>query len=390
MIQRHLLAALQEILNKGKSVLLLGPRQTGKTTLLQNITADLCISLIQPRERTRYEKDPSQLIDEVEALAETISSPVIIIDEVQKVPELMDVAQDLIDRQIAQLILTGSSARKLKRGQTINLLPGRIIPLYLSPLMLGELHDLSLSLDDLLLFGSMPEVFTTKTHADKTMLLDAYVSLYLEEEVRAEALVRNLSSFSHFLELAANESGFCINTNKLSQQVGVAHTTIANYYQILEDCLITHCIKPFTHSKTRHKMSKTNKYLFFDLGVRRLAAREGETPNLKWFGHLFEQFIGLELIRASTAHPQTQIKYWKDLNGPEVDWLIDHPDRLTPIEVKYTDQPSLHDAKHLNTFLAEYPDKSTKGYIVCRVPRKRKLSDSIYAWPWQDVPALFT
>lgn len=120
------------------------------------------------------------MIDEVEALAETISSPVIIIDEVQKVPELMDEAQDLIDRQVAQLILTGSSARKLKCGQKINLLPGRIIPLYLSPLMLAEIHNPFL--DDLLLFGSMPEVFTTQTHTDKTMLLDAYVSLYLKKK----------------------------------------------------------------------------------------------------------------------------------------------------------------------------------------------------------------
>lgn len=384
-ISRKLTPKLETLLKKGKSILLLGPRQTGKTTLLSKIKADLVISFIQPRVRLQYELDPSSLADEIEHLSTKIKNPLIIVDEVQKVPLIMDVVQDLIDRKCAQFILTGSSARKLKHGSQINLLPGRVMPLHLDSLMLPELPEHNRKLEDLLIYGSLPEIITMESSIDREDMLAAYVTLYLEEEVRSEALVRNLASFAKFLSLATSESGYAVNYAKLSQEIGVARTTIAEYYQILEDCLIAESIEPLTQSKVRHKLSKAKKCLIFDLGVRRLAAGEGAKLPVKTMGHLFEQFVGLELIRQSRIlAPQAKLRYWRDADGPEVDWILESQGQYIPIEVKYTDSPSHRDAKHLVTFMNEYKN-ATDAYIVCRIQRPRKISDRVTALPWQKI-----
>lgn len=388
-INRTIESALYRVLQTGKSVLLLGPRQTGKTTLLKRIEAAMTISLLDPKERLRYERDPGILADEIKAIAESASQkPLVIIDEIQKAPLMMDVLQYLIDEGVAQFILTGSSARKLKRVPTMNLLPGRLIPLTLDALSVVEIPTLPV-LEDLLFYGSLPEIITTVSREEKEALLNAYVTLYLEEEIRMEAIVRRLDRFSRFLELAAVESGLTINYSKLSQLIGVSRTTIADYYQILEDCLIIQRIEPLVKSKTRHKLSKSNKYLFFDMGVRRLAANEGEQASLKTKGLLFEQFVGLELLKQTRQQKQkSRVLYWRDLDGPEVDWVVQTQDRLIPIEVKYTDSPREKDARHLHTFLAEYPE-AKKAYIVCQAPKTMKLSDKVYAIPWQNITRVF-
>ena len=400
-IFRLLTAQINHFLQKGKSILLLGPRQTGKTTLIRQLPAEWYLSLIQPRVRQRYERDPSLLADEVTALAQkhqlaqtqkdsvqkTGRLPLVIIDEVQKVPPIMDVVQGLIDDRVAQFILTGSSARKLKRDKQINLLPGRVIPLFLDPLMLNEYAPTHL--ENSLLYGALPEIVLTPDAHDKEQLLAAYVSLYLEEEIRAEATVRNLAPFSRFLELSASESGYIVNRQRLSQQIGVADSTIASYYQILEDGLMVERIDPLTESKTRQRLSKSAKYLFFDLGVRRLAAGEGLAPTPKHLGHLFEQFVGLECVRLCHLHQgRAKVRYWRDLNGPEVDWVIKFADHYIPIEVKWTDAPKVKDAHHLTLFLNEY-EQAKKGYIVCQTPNRMQLTDQVDAIPWQDLPSLF-
>jgi len=301
----------------------------------------------------------------------------------------MDSAQYLIDKNLGQFILTGSSARKLKRNHDINLLPGRVIPIYLDALMLSELPALIPNLKELLFYGSLPEIILTEDQAMREELLEAYLITYLEEEIRAESVVRNLGNFARFLELAASEAGYMINLASLSKKIGVSSTTIESYYQILEDCLIITRIEPISESKTRHRLSKAQKYLFFDLGVRRVAAREGTRPPLKYLGHLFEQFIGIELIRqARLTSQRSRIRYWRDLNGPEVDWIIDQPDRLIPIEVKWTDAPSKDDAKHLKLFINEYK-QAEKGYIICRTPNTMKISDQVTAISWKNLEEVF-
>jgi predicted AAA+ superfamily ATPase len=384
-IPRLLEDRIRHTVERGKSVLLMGARQTGKTTLVRQFKSDLSISFVQPDVRQRYEKAPQLLKGEVEALVSDVKGkrPLVILDEVQKVPVILDVVQDMIDRGVADFILTGSSARKLRRGAQVNLLPGRVVAFRMDPFSLREFP--AKDLDERLLYGSLPGILAVQALPDREADLGAYVTAYLEEEIRAEAVVRNIGDFARFLEIAASESGGIINLRKLSQEIGVSHTTIGAYYQILEDCLIAERIEPLTHSKTRKKLTKSDKYLFFDLGVRRLAAREGTKLSRDTMGLVFEQFIGLELLRnAHTNGKGAKLRFWRDPDGPEVDWVVDADGVYTPIEVKWTDNPAPADIRHLEVFLSEYKTVGT-GYVVCRVPRKVKLSDRIFAIPWQSI-----
>ncbi len=387
-IPRHQGGRILKALRRDKSVLLLGPRQTGKTTLAQRLPCCLALSFVQPEVRQRYEKSPSLLTGEVEALKppRPTARPLVFLDEVQKVPKILDVVQDLIDRRKANFILTGSSARKLRRGPSTNLLPGRIVALKLDPFTLTE--GPGQSLDDWLLYGALPGIAAIESRQDKETDLASYVTVYLEEEIRAEAIVRNLGSFARFLEYAASESGQIVNLRKLSQEVGVAHTTIASYYQILEDCLIAERVEPITRSRTRKKLTKAQKYLFFDLGVRRLAAKEGTRLPRETLSLLFEQFVGLELLRASrVSERKIQIRFWRDPDGPEVDWVIEEEGTYLPIEVKWTASPTPRDARHLQLFLSEYP-QARAGYLICQTPRRVKLAERLLALPWQELDSL--
>ncbi|MDP3788776.1 MAG: ATP-binding protein [Candidatus Omnitrophota bacterium] len=388
-IKRLLEARIGHTLGRGKSVLLVGARQTGKTTLVNRFDHDLSVSFVQPDTRQRYEKSPHLLKGEVESLIPSGSGkrPLVILDEVQKVPVILDVVQDLIDRGKANFILTGSSARKLRRGAQVNLIPGRIVAFRMDPFSLQEVP--AKDLNERLFYGSLPGILAVQKQPDREADLESYVTTYLEEEIRAEAAVRNLGDFARFLELAASESGGIINLRKLSQEIGVSHTTIGAYYQILEDCLIAERIEPLTQSKTRKKLTKSEKYLFFDLGVRRLAAHEGTRLPRGNLGMLFEQFIGLELLRSVHTNGRgAKIRFWRDPDGPEVDWVIDNDGCYTPLEVKWTDNPASSDVRHLEVFLSEYKSAKT-GFLVCRVPRKAKLSEKVSALPWQSIDDVF-
>jgi predicted AAA+ superfamily ATPase len=259
--------------------------------------------------------------------------------------------------------------------------------IHLDPLSLEE-HQ-PRSLEEALLDGSLPGIQSVDDPGDRESDLSAYVTAYLEEEIRAEAATRNLGAFARFLELSAAEAGGIINLRSLASDVGVAHTTIAAYYQILEDCLVAERIEPLCTSATRRKLTRSDKYLFFDMGVRRIAAREDRRVIPVRFGQLFEQWVGLELLRGTRSSPATmRLRFWRDPDGPEVDWLIDQEGVYTPIEVKWTDSPCEADARHLKTFMKEYAT-SEAAYVVCRCPRKIKLSDRTIALPWQELPSLF-
>lgn len=381
---------IEKTLDRGKSLLLLGARQTGKTTLLGRFPADYTISLIQPAVRQRYERNASLLTGEIESLAKRTvgKKPLVLLDEIQKVPELMDAVQDLIDRRLAQFMLTGSSARKLRTGKKINLLPGRVVVLQLDPLTLRESSSLQPSLSDLLLYGSLPGIMTVQDPSERERDLISYVSTYLEEEIRAEALVRSVGMFARFLLLAASESGNLINYHKLSQEIGISHTTIAGYFQILEDCLIAERVDPYVHTATRRRLTKSSKYIFFDLGIRRTCAEEGFPLPNEYMGKLFEQWVGLELIRcARLSSERINIHFWRDPDGPEVDWIIKKNNELIPVEVKWTAFPDQKDIRHLELFLKEY-HQAQKGFVVCQSPERVQLTPHIEAIPWTEVDSL--
>lgn len=387
-ILRKLQNKIEKTLKRGKSIMLLGPRQTGKTTLIRKLPIDRYISLANLKTRIDYEQDLGRLARETEALAEkSPHRPIVAIDEIQKIPLLTDAIQDLIDRDIAQFILTGSSARKLRKTHHLNLMPGRIIPLHMDPLLIEELPEKKRNLEHLLLYGSLPEIVLEDDSDIREENLQAYVSLFLDEEIRVEAMVRNIGLFAQFLQLAASESGNMLNFEKISQDIGVSSHTIASYYQILEDCLVGERIEPLSKSSTRKRLVKTPKYLLFDLGIRRVSSRLGTKLSKELMGHLFEEFVGLELLRLLRYHsPRGRLQFWRDANGPEVDWVVENNGEFLPIEVKWTNKPSFSHAKHLSLFMQEYPCK--KGYIVCQVPYRQKFSPSLEAIPWEEIPEI--
>lgn len=230
-------------------------------------------------------------------------------------------------------------------------------------------------------YGSLPAIALAESAAEREEDLSAYTTLYLEEEVRAEALVRSLAAFSRFLRLAALEAGAISHFRGIARELGIAHTTVAGYYEILEDCLIAERIEPLSESRTRKKLTKSPRYLFFDLGVRRAAAEEGPRLGARVLGSLFEQFVGLELLRAMRSRGgDMTLHFWRDPGGPEVDWIVTSADRWLPVEVKWTEAPSARDAPHLETFLAEHP-KARGAVVVCRTPRRFKLGSEVLAVP---------
>lgn len=385
-ITRDLMGRIDATLHRGKSVLLLGPRQTGKTTLVKSLVHDRYINLMDSTLRIRYEATPGILINEIKALQKTLGrKPRIIIDEVQKVPDITDNIQILIDEDIADFIITGSFARKIK-----NLLPGRVIKFNMYALSIHEIQALNIGLEALLTQGSLPGIIGLTDKVAQEEELSSYVSLYLEEEIRKEALVRNLGTFSNFVRLACIESGNIVNLTKLSQEIGVSHSTISAYYNILVDCMVAEKIEPLIESTSRRKLTHSPKYIFFDLGIRRVAAQESDHPTMKQLGFLFEQFIGLELKKLSfLTSKKIKLFFWRDHAGPEVDFILEESGLYTPIEVKWTSTPSVNDVRHLKQFMQEYSIKK-QGFLVCQTPYPVALTDHILAIHWRDLGTIFS
>lgn len=395
---RHVSKNLDQVLKNNKSILLLGPRQVGKSTLIREVLSKKhhfdSILLQNPALRIIYEKDPARLIQEYE-LANTADT--IYIDEIQKVPALFDSIQYLIDEHHKKFILTGSSARKLRRSHT-NLLPGRLILQHLDPLMWGELgmtiknyipeislpniitKDNNFSLNDCMVYGSLPEVVSIPA-SQRKQLLHSYSTIYLEEEIRAEAISRNLGLFSSFLQLAAYESGGNPNFTSLSNQTGISVITVKEYYQILLDTLIIHQLPPFIKN-TRKRIVKTPKYYFFDIGVKNAVADIPIEENLTNIdrGSLFEHFVILEMFRRQNLKGDFKLYYWRTQSGLEVDLVIETNNKVIPIEIKSGKNIGLKDLSGLNTFLDD--NKLEKGYVVTMDQKPYKLSDRITIIPW--------
>lgn len=394
MLVRALQARVASHLESGKSLLFLGPRQTGKTTLAAHFDADITISLVDPGQRLRYEQQPGVLVEEIRYLAEhsgdkKTKKPLVVLDEIQKNPCLSDAVQYCVDQGWAQFIITGSSARQLRKSRQLNLLPGRIIVIQVDPLSLSELPDSWQSLEDNLNFGSLPGIVCAEKTDYWEDVLSSYASVYLEEEIRAEAAVREVGRFAKFLQLAALESGRIVNYMKVAQELGVSHNTVAAYYQILEDSLLALPVPAYSPATTRKRLVRSPKVLFFDLGVRRHCAQELVSHDPNQLGRWFEQWVGLELLRhQNQTSSMWTVKFWRDHNGAEVDYVLEQEGLLIPIEVKYTQHPSAKDALHLKRFMSLYP-QAKKSYVICRCDTPRVLDDNIIALPWQRLLDIF-
>ncbi len=394
MIKRLLNPAVLKIIEKGLSVLILGPRQTGKTTLIKEILADfdyLEYNFMNTRERKRLERDPALIIDEISGSGKKF----IFIDEIQKVPELLDNIQIVMDNEKKIFLITGSSARKLKRGE-VNLLPGRSITLEMFPLLYNE-YSVHLkgkdihSIKNILKYGELPRVLSLVVAGESDIaeeLLYSYVDTYLEEEIRAEALVRKIGLFSSFLKLAAEDSGRVVSFRNLSQDLGIPHQKISEYYGILEDCLIVRRIDSLVPESQRGKSMKSPKFVFFDTGVVNAASGVlGPSDyHSEYWARLFEQWAGLTISRFLRAKGlRSNLHYWRDYSGREVDWVIEYRGHWFPIEVKWGEEIRKGAAKHLNYFLDNFQDKAKKGFIVYTGRNPVKISDRIIALPWCEM-----
>jgi len=385
LFKREFAARLEEDLRAHRSTLLLGPRQTGKTTLIKAVCAKfpnrLEYDLRLPSLRQKLEQDPEVLMREIQALPKG-KRPLLFIDEIQKTPVIMDVLQYLLDNKMATLIASGSSARKLRKGKT-NWLPGRIKAEYLHPLSWQELRLITPQgynaklFEEHLLFGGLPGIMAEANNRQRAENLAAYTTLYLEEEIRQEAAVRRLPSFAKFLQLAALESGSSPNLSKIANEVGVSHTTLGEYYQILEDSLIVHRIDSFGHS--RCAVLKKPRYYFFDMGVRNSAACIGHEKAVLTLqsGVLFEHHIILELIARNRG--DYKLSYWRTKQGQEVDVIIEHGGKVIALEIKNTARPRQEDFKGLKAFAEN--TKCDRAYLLCNIDRPQKFPQG-QALPW--------
>lgn len=392
--------------------LVFGARQTGKSTLLRKLVSDAVVWLdfSRPAERVEYLRNPDLLVQRCRALPKTRRAATVVVDEAQNVPAIFVAVQHLYDSDKGRwrFVLCGSSARKL-RVTGANLLPGRSLLHNLYPLLLAErpparegkinqqtpsplpmpvsgavAHSRFPAADllDRLTFGELP-VVAIAARDKRADLLRTYALVYLEEELRREALVKNWPAFARFLQLAASETGQMINYARIARQAGVSLPTVKTYYQLLEDMFIGFRVTAFSGSRRKSLLS-TERFYFFDVGVRHAAAEmpiEAAAVRANP-GPIFEQWVGIELWKRLQYLGGGRLHYLRTKAGAEIDFIIAHGGRFIPIEVKWTEHPSLADARHLLTFLDEHPKQAKRGYLVCRCPHPLALNDRVTALPW--------
>lgn len=368
---------------------LFGARQTGKSTLLKQYFSEknsLIYDLLDLDTFNQLSINPSIFKDEVLSRGKAITH--IVIDEVQKLPELLNLVHLLIEtKNSPKFILTGSSARKLKKSG-VNLLGGRAWTMLLSPLTYPEflINHVKFNLEAALGYGMLPAIYLDEDEFSKQQKLKAYVNTYLKEEIKEEALVRNVKGFSNFLKFAAQENGNLLNFSNIARDVGVDSKTIKEYFYILEDTLIGFFLMPFASSH-RGRLIKHPKFYFFDIGVQRALTNQLSlklTPKTKAYGDCFEHFIIKEIIAYSNyTNKDYEFSFYRTEAGAEVDLIIKKPDgSFIAIEIKSTDDPSLRDMAGLFSF----KEIQLSARLIClsKVAKKRKQKD-IEILPWQGI-----
>lgn len=377
MINRDL--NLIELLKKS-SHFLLGPRAVGKSTLIKenflkktasskSLSVDY-INLLDSKLYLRLKGDPS-------LLSSLVSKKYAIIDEIQRIPELLNEVHRLIEDKNKCFLLTGSSARKLKRGNT-NLLAGRAFKAELFPLTWFELAAAKkFTLNRYLRFGSLPLAYLGQYREE---YLYNYVDTYLKEEIQSEAITRSLPNYTRFLQSAAFNNAQLLNYTKTASDAQLSPNTVRDYYQILEDTLIGFSIPPWVKSVKR-KAVQTAKFYFFDPGiVHTLCETQHLSPHSDLFGKAFEQFIACEL-RAYLSYRKVRLplRYWRSKSGFEVDFLIGDN---TAIEVKSSKKVTSRDHKRLLAIAEE--NKWKNLIIVSRDSLRVRFQNGIQHLHWED------
>jgi predicted AAA+ superfamily ATPase len=356
-------------LARRKSLFLFGPRQTGKTALVRHALTDARVyDLLDADVFLTLSRRPAQLGEELGP-----KDRLVVLDEIQKLPVLLDEVHRLIEQRDIRFVLTGSSARKLRRGG-VNLLGGRAPSRTLHPFVLRELGD-QFVLQKALDRGLVPPIyFSDRPRED----LRAYVGTYLKEEIAAEALTRNVPAFSRFLEVAALNHGTMLNFSAVASDAQVPVSTVREYFHILEDTLLARSLPAWTRSRTR-KAIGTAKHYFFDVGVvRHLQHRSGISRRSPEFGEAFETYVFHELSTYIDYTEAVPLAYWRSTSNFEVDFVL--ADK-TAIEVKAKEPVGERDLRGMRALKEE---SLLKHYVVVSLEPRARTVDGIRILPWQQ------
>lgn len=347
-----------------ESIFLLGARQTGKSTFLRTrFPNSIYIDLLDTSVVARFKRTPSLLYD---TLSDRPRGTLVIIDEIPEVPELLNEVHRLMSEKGLVFILCGSSARKLKR-KGYNTLGGRACPMYLCPFVSAEIPDFDL--DRAINYGMLPPHYLAKNPSKR---MAGYIDVYLKEEIKQEALVRNLAAFQRFLEVAALTDGEIINNNNIAQDCGVSANTVAGYFDILEDTLVGFRLPAFTKVMKR-RLVQAARFYYFDVGIVNHLLRRGElVRGTAEYGHAFEHFV-IQELRAWLIYSESdeQLTYWRTHTGVEVDAVVGCA-RIA-IEIKSVGEVLPRHVKGLKSFADDYP--SARLVIVSLDPFNRRLGD---------------
>lgn len=374
----------KKILESSKSILLLGPRQTGKSTLLESLNPDLTVNLAMESEFLRYSSD----IDILESLIESERPQLVFIDEIQRIPSMLNTIQAIIDKtkgkRPIKFLLSGSSARKLRRGHA-NLLPGRVFTYNLGGLSAKEL-EYKMDLKKALSKGCLPEPYFEKNSETSRKLLESYASTYLKEEIQAEALSRNIQGFARFLAFMANASGTVLDYSKISTKVKVSRTSCIRFVEILEDTLVAQRVCVFEDAEAADTI-KHPKIYFFDVGVLNGLLNNFEVSPDR-IGNLFEHFIFSQIRNTAMALDlPCEIFFFRTRSGVEVDFIVKLKNKIWAIEVKVGDITS-SDLSGLRAFRNYYP-KVHKS-IAVSTKEKSRIIDNILITNWLEMLKLLT
>lgn len=354
--------SLEEI--SDDSLFLWGPRQVGKSSLLKRrFPHAMLYDLLVTETFVRFERQPSLLREEV--LTQPVER-IIIIDEVQKVPQLLDEVHWLMVNHGYKFILCGSSARKLRRVGT-NLLGGRALKCHMYPLVSAEIGE-DFNLNRAINNGLIPRHYEVENPWRR---IQAYIGDYLKEEIRIEAGLRNLPAFSRFLEMAAQCDGELIVYNNIAQDCGISAPTAKEYFNILQQTLIGFMLEPFTQSKKRTAL-QSPRFYYFDVGLTNfLLGRKKLEPGTPEYGHAFEHFV-IQEIRAwlGYRHDEENMYYWRTTGGYEVDCVIG--EGRVAIEIKSVTQTQSRHLKGLKAFSEDFPN--ARLIVVSQDPEKRLLN----------------
>ena len=350
-----------------------GPRQTGKTTLLrQRFPQARFYDLLDTDLQAELLLRPHRLREEV--LAER--PELVVVDEVQKAPRLLDEIHWLLENTATTFVLCGSSARKLRRGAR-DLLGGRAIDCALFPLTTDELG--TVDLDKLLNHGGLPAHYLSP---DPSRLLKAYANNYLKEEIIDEAVTRNIPAFAHFLEIVGLTHGKQLNYTNTARESGVSASTVRSYYQILKDTLLGFELPPWRRKRKR-RLVETAKFYLFDVGLANHLIPELRTisPGTDLYGRAFEHFLMNE-VRAYLSYRGLDhtLSYWRTSTGHEVDLIVG--DMLLACEFKASRDVRSKDLRGMRTLLEEH--KPGRKILVSRDETRRQTADGIDLWPWQE------